>query len=71
MNNSSQVIETYKNADFAKRLNLFLSHRSLRNQFAAIDEMDRQSSGEIGVTIKPQLKNSALFQRLMLRWGFK
>ena len=71
MNTSTQIIETYKKADFEKRLNLFLSYRSLRNQFAEIDSKDRRSSCDFGVAIKPQLKNRAIFQRLKLRWGLK
>jgi hypothetical protein len=71
MNNSTQIIETYKKAEFEKRLNLFLSYRSLRNQFTKIDNKDRQSSCGYSVAIKPQLKNRAIFQRLMLWWGIK
>lgn len=71
MNNSKRIIETYEKADFENRLNLFLSYRSLRNQFTMIDSKDRQPSCDYGVAIKPLSKKRAVFQHLMLRWGIK
>lgn len=34
------IIEEYRNADSEKRLYLFLSHRSLRDDFLEIDQSD-------------------------------
>jgi hypothetical protein len=34
------IIEEYRDADFETRQYLFLSHRSLRNEFLEIDQQD-------------------------------
>ena len=49
MKNSENIIEEYRNADFEKRLYLFLSHRSLRDEFLEID----QSETSVGYSAKP------------------
>lgn len=71
MNDNAQIIEMYKNADFEKRLNFFLSYRSLRNQFTKIDNGERQSSCVGSIAVQPQSKSRPLFQRLLLRWGIE
>ena len=38
MRDSKSIIEEYRNADFEKRVYLFLSHRSLRDEFLEIDQ---------------------------------
>ena len=68
MNTTQQILNVYKNADFEKRLNLFLSHRSLRDQFAQIDDSQRRSVAGFGVAIPQQEENGPWFQRMMLRW---
>ena len=68
MNTTQQIIEAYKSADFEKRLNLFLSHRSLRDQFAQIDDRQRRSSAGAGVAVPQQEQNGSWVQRMMLRW---
>ena len=68
MIDNRQIIETYRNADFEKRLNFFLSYRSLRNQFEKIDNRERQSFSISSMAIKPQLQKRSFFQRLRLRW---
>lgn len=68
MNTTQQILEVYKSADFEKRLNLFLSHRSLRGQFAQIDDSQRRSAAGCGVVIPQQEENGSWVQRMMLRW---
>ena len=36
--NTEDVLETYRKADDAKRLSLFLAYRDLREQFSQIEE---------------------------------
>jgi hypothetical protein len=38
--NIKNILEEYRNADAEKRLYLFLSHRSLRDEFIAIDQSE-------------------------------
>jgi hypothetical protein len=52
MKDPKGVIEEYRNADAEKRLYLFLSNRSLRNEFIKID----QSDASVGFSAKP-IKN--------------
>jgi hypothetical protein len=40
MRDIQNIIEEYRNADAEKRLYLFLSHRSLRDEFINIDQRD-------------------------------
>jgi hypothetical protein len=40
MRDSNTIIEEYRNADSEKRVYLFLSHRSLRDEFLEIDQSD-------------------------------
>ena len=40
MRNNKNIIEEYRNADSEKRLYLFLSHRSVRDEFLEIDQSD-------------------------------
>jgi len=40
MIDASTIIDEYRNADSEKRLHLFLSHRSLRDEFLEIDQSD-------------------------------
>ncbi|MGD9383449.1 MAG: hypothetical protein PVH55_05315 [Desulfobacterales bacterium] len=40
MKDNKKIIEEYRNADFEKRLYLFLSYRSLRDEFLEIDQSD-------------------------------
>ena len=68
MNTTQQILDVYKNADFEKRLNLFLSHRSLRDQFAQIDDSQRPSAAGFGIAIPQQEENGSWVQRMMLRW---
>ena len=48
MENIKNIIEEYRNSDAEKRLYLFLSHRSLRDEFINIDQSD------ISVKISPK-----------------
>ncbi len=68
MNETTQIIAAYKNGDFEKRLNLFLSHRSLRDQFAEIDYSEKGTQAECGAAANRHVKNRSFFQRLLLRW---
>jgi len=52
MIDNNSIIEEYRNADSEKRLYLFLSHRSLRDEFLKID----QSNVSVELSPKP-LKN--------------
>ena len=38
MEDIKSIIEEYKKSDYEKRLHLFLDHRSLRKEFADIDQ---------------------------------
>jgi hypothetical protein len=49
MRDSKNIIEEYRNADFENRLYLFLSYRSLRDEFINID----QSDASVGFSAKP------------------
>ena len=40
MRTNKNIIEEYRNADSEKRLYLFLSHRSVRDEFLEIDQSD-------------------------------
>ena len=40
MNDIKNILEEYRNADAEKRLYLFLSHRSLRDEFITIDQSE-------------------------------
>ena len=40
MKDNKNIIEEYRNADSEKRVYLFLSHRSLRDEFLEIDQSD-------------------------------
>ena len=40
MRDRKNIIEEYRHADSEKRLYLFLSHRSLRDEFLEIDQSD-------------------------------
>ena len=71
MNDNTQILEIYKNADFEKRLNFFLSYRSLRNQFAKIDNRERKSSCVGSIAIKPMVEKRPFFHWLLLRWGIE
>ena len=61
MKDSKSIIEEYRNADFEKRLYLFLSHRSLRDEFLEID----QSDTSVEFSEKP-IKNKC---RMCGNWG--
>ena len=61
MRDSKSIIEEYHNADFEKRLYLFLSHRSLRDEFLEIDQSDTL----VGFSEKP-IKNKC---RMCVNWG--
>jgi hypothetical protein len=61
MKDSQSIIEEYRNADFEKRVYLFLSHRSLRDEFLDID----QSNTANGFSAKP-IKNKC---RMCGNWG--
>ncbi len=52
MRDSKSIIEEYRNADFEKRVYLFLSHRSFRDEFLDIDQSDKP----VGFSEKP-IKN--------------
>jgi len=52
MRDYKNIIEEYRHADFEKRLYLFLSHRSLRDEFLEIDQSDRS----VEISAKP-IKN--------------
>ena len=41
MENVKNVIDEYISGDFEKRLNLFLTHRSLRNEFDCIERGEK------------------------------
>ena len=38
MESIKNIVDEYKSGDFEKRLNLFLTYRSLRNEFDIIEE---------------------------------
>ena len=61
MRDSKNIIEEYRNADSEKRLYLFLSHRSLRDEFLEID----QSDTSVGFT-QNRIKNKC---RICGNWG--
>jgi len=61
MRNNQNIIEEYRNADSEKRLYLFLSHRSLRDEFLEID----QSDTSVGFSEK-RIKNKC---RICGNWG--
>ncbi len=61
MRKSNRIIEEYRHADSEKRLYLFLSHRSLRDDFLDID----QSDASVGFSEKP-IKNPC---RMCINWG--
>ena len=61
MKDSKSIIEDYRNADLEKRLYLFLSHRSLRDEFVEIDQDDTAN----GFSAKP-IKNKC---RMCGNWG--
>jgi len=61
MSDSRNIIEEYRNADFEKRLHLFLSYRSLRDEFLEID----QSDTSVGFSAK-RIKNRC---RMCGNWG--
>ena len=52
MEDIKNILEEYRNADEEKRLYLFLSHRSFRDEFITID----QSDASIGMSPK-RIKN--------------
>lgn len=52
MINIENIIKEYKDADAEKRLYLFLSYRSLRNEFMEIDQIE----SSVGFSAKP-IKN--------------
>jgi hypothetical protein len=61
MTDNNIIIEEYRNADSEKRLYLFLSHRSLRDEFLEID----QSDTSVEFSEKP-IKNKC---RMCGNWG--
>jgi hypothetical protein len=61
MKDSQSIIEEYRNADFEKRVYLFLSHRSLRDEFLDIDQSDTAN----GFSATP-IKNKC---RMCGNWG--
>jgi hypothetical protein len=61
MRDYKNIIEEYRNADFEKRLYLFMSHRSLRDEFIEIDQNDTA----VGFSAKP-IKNKC---RMCGNWG--
>ena len=61
MRYSKRIIKEYRNADFEKRVNLFLSHRSLRDEFLEIDLKETS----VGFSAKP-IKNRC---RWCDNWG--
>lgn len=44
MNNTESILEQYREADFEKRLNLFLECPALRNRFIEIDQSELSGS---------------------------
>jgi hypothetical protein len=61
MRDSKSIIEEYRNADSEKRLYLFLSHRSFRDEFLEIDQRDTS----VGFSEK-RIKNKC---RMCGNWG--
>jgi len=61
MRDFKEIIKEYRNADSEKRLYLFLSHRSLRDEFLEID----QSDTSVEFSEKP-IKNKC---RMCRNWG--
>jgi len=61
MRDYKNIIEEYRNADSEKRLYLFLSHRSLRDEFLEIDQNDKA----VGFSEKT-IKNKC---RMCGNWG--
>jgi len=61
MINHHRIIEEYRNADTEKRMYLFLSHRSLRDEFLEIDQRD----AFLGFSAKP-VKNKC---HMCGNWG--
>jgi len=61
MRDYKNIIDEYRSADSEKRLYLFLSHRSLRDEFLEID----QSDTSLEFSAKP-MKNKC---RMCRNWG--
>jgi hypothetical protein len=61
MKNTNPIVEEYLHADSEKRLYLFLSHRSLRDEFLEIDRNETSA----GFSEKP-VKNKC---RMCGSWG--
>ncbi len=61
MKDNKNIVEEYRNADSEKRVYLFLSHRSLRDEFLEID----QSDTSVGFSEK-RIKNKC---RMCRNWG--
>lgn len=61
MRDYKNIIEEYRHADSEKRVYLFLSHRSLRDEFLDIDQRDTS----VGFSEKP-IKNKC---RMCGNWG--
>ena len=63
MNHIDQIIEEYKNSDFEKRLNYFLTFRSLRTEFI---EIEKGNGYDTLFPEKSSKKRSGMFQKLHL-----
>jgi len=67
MKTIQEIIQEYKNADFSKRLNLFVQHRRLRHEFLDIDKSETNilygclsNQSQITDGIKPSLLLSVM-----------
>ncbi len=52
MNSTESILEQYRDADFEKRLNLFLECPALRTRFIEIDQSESSKSSSLEVSRK-------------------
>ncbi len=63
-----KVLADYLDADFNKRLHIFLDHRSLRSEFLLIDQNDLNSQN---IADNKSLKRSLVMAFCLVSNGFK
>lgn len=56
MSKPNRILAEYRNADFERRLYLFLEHRMLRDDFVKIDQLEQQCP--------PPRRKRSLWQKL-------
>ncbi|MCU0590728.1 MAG: hypothetical protein MUC57_04560 [Desulfobacterales bacterium] len=63
MSNSNRIIEEYHQADFGKRLSLFLDHPALRDEFIEIDLGEHRPAKHV-----EKAKEAVMGRPLPSRW---